>query len=96
LSQSIGIYKDVSGAPFHVGQCVRVVMIADETGDRAFLGKDGVVAYFEYSCGCGQSFPKDPMIGVRFKNNSEEFWKEELSTVVDNPVSHFDSNEHAK
>lgn len=33
----------------------------------------------EYNCGCGQTFPGDPMIGVRFGTlPMSEFWSEEL------------------
>ncbi|MFH0990175.1 MAG: Carotenogenesis protein CarS [bacterium] len=76
---SIGITKDVFGAPFRIGQRVRVVSIVDETGDERFLEGEGIVVYLEYECGCGQTFPEDPMIGVRFLNVTEEFWKEELA-----------------
>lgn len=43
------------------------------------IGKVGTVKYLEYNCGCGQTFPNDPMIGVYFDDDSvEEFWREEL------------------
>lgn len=76
-----GIYEDVAGAPFRIGQRVRVAAIIDETADIQFLGKEGRVAYFEYTCGCGQRFPDDPMIGVLFLDVTAEFWKEELETI---------------
>ncbi|MGH2568290.1 MAG: hypothetical protein ACRDGA_08125 [Bacteroidota bacterium] len=79
MPTSIGIIKDVPGAPFRIGQRVRVISIVDETGDERFLGKEGTVAYLEYDCGCGQTFPEDPMIGVRFLIDTESFWKEELT-----------------
>jgi hypothetical protein len=73
------IYIDVEGAPFRIGERVRVGGSNDETFDRCFKGRLGLVEYFEYECGCGQSFPLDPMIGVRFCNGDiEEFWAEEL------------------
>lgn len=73
------IRHNVIGAPFQVGEVVRVCSLVDETGLREFLGSSGAIEYFEYSCGCGQSFPRDPMIGVRFANGKvEEFWPEEL------------------
>jgi hypothetical protein len=72
------IRTNVDGAPFRIGELVRVARLSDSTGDADFLRKCGRVAYFEYSCGCGQSYPGDPMIGVRFLNASAEFWKEEL------------------
>jgi len=73
------IYHDIEGAPFKVGERVRVVGGVDETFNKRYLGRIGTVQYFEYQCGCGQSEPNDPMIGVSFLDAStEEFWKEEL------------------
>jgi len=83
-----GIYEDVLGAPFRIGQHVRVVAAADETIDTEYIGKVGVVAYFEYTCGCGQGFPDDPMIGVRFGTKTAEFWKEELIAIGHNKAFH--------
>jgi hypothetical protein len=74
-----GIYEDIPGAPFRIGQRVRVAAITDETADVELLGNEGIVTYFEYDCGCGQTFPEDPMIGVLFGSKIEEFWKEELT-----------------
>jgi len=74
------IYVDVDGAPFKIGERVRVTDSKDETFDRSFKGRIGVIEYFEYECGCGQSYPDDPMIGVRFRRGRiEEFWAEELT-----------------
>ena len=74
------IYTDVDGAQFGIGERVGVGDSKDETFDRSFKGRVGSVKYFEYDCGCGQSFPRDPMIGVRFRNDDiEEFWAEELT-----------------
>jgi hypothetical protein len=74
------IYIAVDGAPFRIGERVRVRDSKDETFDRSFKGRVGSVEYFEYECGCGQSYPHDPMIGVRFRNDDiEEFWAEELA-----------------
>lgn len=62
-----------------IGQTVRVVSLTDETGDKGCLGKSGKVTHFDYDCGCGQSYPDDPMIEVQFDDGKiEEFWKEEL------------------
>lgn len=73
------IHRNIPGAPFKVGQRVRVARVVDETGLRCLVGMDGAVEYFEYDCGCGQSYPEDPMIGVRFPTGQlEEFWHEEL------------------
>lgn len=73
------VYTDVEGAPFNIGQQVVVVGSEDQTFDCASEGRDGIVEYFEYDCGCGQTHPGDPMIGVVFRDGTrEEFWKEEL------------------
>jgi len=65
---------------FKIGQTVKIIKISDETGDKKYLNKIGVVKYFDYDCGCGQSYPDDPMIGVKFADGEiEEFWKEEIS-----------------
>jgi hypothetical protein len=73
------IYVDVGGAPFKIGDRVRVTRGADETFDASYKGCTGIVEYFEYGCGCGQSYPRDPMIGVRFRSGLAEFWREELA-----------------
>jgi hypothetical protein len=78
-----GIYKDVEGAPFRIGDTVKVVSLSDDTADEDLLGSHGSVLYFEYSCGCGQTFPRDPMIGVLFGERTAEFWKEELARSPD-------------
>ena len=73
------VYTDVKGAPFRIGQAVWVRRLVDKEADPLLLGKWGFVHYFEYSCGCGQSYPQDPMIGVRFLDGTlYEFWREEL------------------
>jgi hypothetical protein len=70
---------DVAGAPFHIGDRVVVVGVSDEEAPEGCIGLMGVVLSFEYSCGCGQSFPHDPMISVEFPNGrKEEFWREEI------------------
>ena len=78
-----GIFHDVPGAPFKIGDGVKVVSLADDTADVEFLGQQGQVLYYEYSCGCGQTFPNDPMIGVQFGDRKAEFWKEELARSFD-------------
>lgn len=71
--------EDVDGAPYLIGARVQVVKGTDETFDKAFLKRVGYVTYFNYNCGCGQTYPHDPMIGVEFPNGvTEEFWREEL------------------
>ncbi len=74
---------DIEGAPFSIGDTVRVTQIIDETGAPLFIGQTGVIEHYEYDCGCGQEFPHNPMIGVRFPEDKlddplEEFWEEEL------------------
>jgi hypothetical protein len=76
-----GIYKDVAGAPFRIGDKVKVVSLSDDTADEDLLGCQGSVLYFEYTCGCGQTFPDDPMIGVQFRERTAEYWKEELAVL---------------
>jgi hypothetical protein len=70
----------VKGSPFQPGDVVRVQVIDDEVS-RQFVGRFGKVVGMEYSCGCGQTFPTDPMVRVRFRGRQEEFWKEELAIV---------------
>ncbi len=80
----IGIIEDVEGAPFKLGDEVRVLNNPnlDCTFDKQYIGKIGRIVHFEYDCGCGQSFPADPMIGVMFSDfNVEEFWKEEIALI---------------
>lgn len=70
---------DLPGAPFRIGEAVIVVIASDETFDSRCLGMRGTVDYLEYSCGCGQTYPGDPMIGVKLTDGTlEEFWQEEL------------------
>lgn len=77
------IYKNVRGSPYKINDIVRIVKLSDGTGNKKLLGKIGRIVYFEYSCGCGQSYPVDPMIGILFDNGIlEEFWKEELTKVT--------------
>jgi len=73
----------VEGSPFQPGDRVVVVRICDEVGLEAgfgdFVGKSGAVEHLEYSCGCGQSYPDDPMVGVRLPGGElAEFWRDEL------------------
>lgn len=78
------LYEDVEGAPFRIGQKVRILDNPnhDDTFDGEFANRIGEVSFYEYNCGCGQTFPNDPMIGVRFADGkSEEFWKEELKSA---------------
>lgn len=71
---------DIEGAPFAIGLRVTVVAASDETAKPEFMGRSGVIEHYEYDCGCEQTFPEDPMIGVRFDDGQlEEFWPEELA-----------------
>jgi len=54
----------VPGAPFQVGDRVRILQACDECGYPDLAGRYAVVAYLEYECGCGQAFPDLPMLGV--------------------------------
>lgn len=53
---------------------------------RPFIGRAGVVDHLDYDCGCGQTYPDDPMIGVTFDDGAaEEFWSEELENWDEEP-----------
>lgn len=73
---------NIEGATYRIGDKITVLNnpLKDETFDKKFIGKEGTVAFFEYDCGCGQTYPDDPMIGVKFRNgNVAEFWKDEIA-----------------
>lgn len=75
---------DIEGAPFKIGSKVKISnnISEDSTFDKKYSNKKGEVVFFEYDCGCGQTFPSDPMIGVKFRDGEiEEFWKEELTKI---------------
>lgn len=75
------IRDKTDGAPFQPGERVKVVAaLHPEVDDgRPYIGRAGTVDYLEYFCGCGQSFPHDPMIGVLFdEGGGREFWHEEI------------------
>jgi len=81
LLNSHPVTERVDGSPYQPGDRVRVVQTIDpEVVDlSAYVGRTGQVEHLEYDCGCGQSYPADPMIGVRFDDgNLIEFWHEEL------------------
>jgi hypothetical protein len=74
------LHFDVEGSPYRIGERIIIKGSEDETFDPVYLGRTGIVKYLEYGCGCGQSYPLDPMIGVEFDNGTTaEFWREELS-----------------
>lgn len=75
-------YYDIDGAPFKISDKVIILNnpSSDDTFDKEFIGKEGTIIFFEYDCGCGQTYPNDPMIGVKFSNNEvAEFWREEIA-----------------
>ena len=64
---------------FRIGDTVFVNSLSDETGLPKYLDQTGQIVYFNYDCGCGQSYPNDPMIGIIFSDGEiEEYWKEEI------------------
>ena len=75
------ICRNIDGAPFELGQRVRVTSVVDDTANSSLLNTEGFVEYYDYSCGCGQTYPTDPMIGVQFGEIIEEFWKEEIESA---------------
>jgi hypothetical protein len=78
----------VRGAPIQVGTPIIVGLSLDETFDRSFVGREGVVVHLNYEGGTGQTFPGDPLIGVRFSDNREDdFWREELLLTTETPRS---------
>jgi hypothetical protein len=75
--------KNIPGAPFRIGMRVKVVRGRDDTITPGRVGCVGVVVYYEYDCGCGQTYPADPMIGLRFAGGRvDEFWRDELKEIV--------------
>jgi len=75
---------DIDGAPYKIGDKVKVNNNPnmDETFNNRFFNAICEVIYFEYECGCGQTFPEDPMIGIKSSDGEiDEFWKEELELI---------------
>ena len=71
-------------APYIPRQLVRVVRALDRDiyDVSGFIGRQGVVERLEYE-GCGQSYPGDPLVEVRFDDGRREaFWREELARPV--------------
>jgi hypothetical protein len=76
--------NNIEGAPFKIGNIVQILNnpLDDATFEIKYYGQNGEIIFFEYDCGCGQTFPGDPMIGVKFQNGDiEEFWREELLLI---------------
>ena len=79
--------EHVPKAPFQLNDRVRVFCAVDVTVHdvREHIGLCGVVEYLDYSCGCGQMYPTDPMIGLVLENGErEEFWREEIVKITVN------------
>lgn len=86
---ALPIRKNVQGSPFKIGQKVKIDASQGDryVFDNDYTGRVGIVKYLEYSCGCGQTFPNDPMIGVeiagklaRDEERTPEFWPEHLQS----------------
>ena len=76
------VTHNIKGAPFNIGEKVKVTFSTDETFDCNFFNCIGKIVYYNYSHRCGQTYPNDPMIGVKFRDGSiEVFWEEELTSV---------------
>ena len=73
--------KNVPGAPFRIGDKVKVIKAADETCAIQFIGHQGIVVRFDYRGAVGQSYPGDPLVVVVIGQSSSSFWKEELELV---------------
>ena len=60
------ILEHVPGSPVQPKQIVRVVAAIDEYvyDVSGHIGRLGIVEYLDYG-GCGQTYPSDPMIGVK-------------------------------
>ena len=78
------IYGTVEGAPVQPKDWVTITQVIDEAGEAVgcaeWIGHKALVVYLEYDCGCGQTYPGDPMIGVRIhcQGVKHEYWHEEL------------------
>ena len=75
---------DIDSAPYKIGDKVKVLNNPnlDDTFDKRLFNNICEVIYFEYDCGCGQTFPEDPMIGIKSGDGKiGEFWKEELELI---------------
>lgn len=73
--------KNVPGAPFCIGDRVKVVKAADETCAVKFIGLQGIVVRFDYRGAVGQNYPGDPLVVVQINEETSSFWKEELELV---------------
>lgn len=78
------IYDRVEGSPYQPGQLVEFIGGNDSTvNEHLEVGARGIVLYLEYSCGSGQHYPDDPMIGIQFTCGLiEECWADELKPAA--------------
>ena len=87
IGQRVEVVKLIDGTPDFEGKYLK-----DEDtehmlwldSDKFCVGVRGTVTHLDYACGCGQSYPDDPMIGVLLDVGiREEFWREELKSVTE-------------
>lgn len=74
------IREDFNGAPFKIGDNVRVVKI-DDTNQETHaedVGKTGKVVAFGIKTHCGDNYPSDPAIIVE---GLDWYWKDELELI---------------
>lgn len=77
--------KNVKGAPYKIGDWIKVIDLADVYMSKSFIGKRGKVLYFNYNDSRGQYYPHDPKIGVRLKDGATvELWKDEVTLLNKN------------
>ena len=74
----------VEGSAYQVGD---VVLVVARGGDvrmvERFLGMIGTVEELDYRNICGQRYPRDPMVCVRFADGDRDgFWSEELLPIA--------------
>lgn len=78
----MNITHNIKEIKFKINQNIKVINLIDKTGNRYYLNKIGLIKYFNFDCGCEQTFPHNPMIGIKFFNGKiEEFWKEEITKI---------------
>lgn len=83
MNKAKPVMVHVPGAPYQPGDRVVFTGMVDDECDRVDLGEMGVVVYLEYSCGCGQTYPNLPVLGVSFGGKVIEVWPEEVSPLTD-------------
>lgn len=70
--------EDVEGAPFKIGDKVKIIATEDSFADK-YAGETGIVRCLDYGQCCGESYPHDPCIHV--SGTGTWFWKEELEAI---------------